>query len=142
VPQVATYYAYENGQIVFQFAEDALAQRNLWGPQVDQLLAAEEIGGDLLWALADQVGTIRDIAEYNATTNTTTVTNHRKYDSFGNLESETNAAVDLLFGYTGRLFNAETGLQNNLHRWYDPRIGGLKTELQSRSRDSLILLHC
>ena len=31
--------------------------------------------------------------------------------------------VDEVFGFTGRYFDAATGLQNNLHRWYDPRIG-------------------
>ncbi|MEZ6081480.1 MAG: RHS repeat-associated core domain-containing protein [Pirellulaceae bacterium] len=43
--------------------------------------------------------------------------------SFGQRVSETNAAVDLIFGYTGKLFDEATGLQNNLNRWYDPRLG-------------------
>jgi RHS repeat-associated protein len=31
--------------------------------------------------------------------------------------------VDCLFGYTGRPFDAATGLQNNTARWYDPIVG-------------------
>jgi RHS repeat-associated protein len=31
--------------------------------------------------------------------------------------------VDLAFAYTGRLLDKATGLQNNLNRWYDARVG-------------------
>ena len=31
--------------------------------------------------------------------------------------------LDEAFAYTGRLFDKNTGLQNNLNRWYDPKIG-------------------
>ena len=37
--------------------------------------------------------------------------------------SETNSAVDTLFGYTGRMWDDDTGQQNNLNRWYDPTTG-------------------
>ena len=47
---------------------------------------------------------------------------HIDYDGFGNVRSETNPAVTHLIGYTGRPFDAETGLQNN-HRWYDANTG-------------------
>jgi RHS repeat-associated protein len=63
------------------------------------------------------------LATYDAANDATTIANHRIYDSYGNLESQTNAAVDCLFGYTGRLFDSGTGLQNNLNRWYDPSTG-------------------
>jgi hypothetical protein len=67
-----------------------------------------------LWSLTNRQGTVRDIVDSDGI-----VVNHRNYDSFGNLTSETNAAVDFLFGYTGRAFDESTGLQNNLNRWYD-----------------------
>ncbi len=41
----------------------------------------------------------------------------------GNVTSETNPAVDSLFLFTVRLFDADTGLQNNLNRWYDAAVG-------------------
>jgi RHS repeat-associated protein len=31
--------------------------------------------------------------------------------------------VDEAFAFTGRNFDSDTGLQNNLHRWFDPRVG-------------------
>ncbi len=35
----------------------------------------------------------------------------------------TTPAVDSLFLFTARPFDGDTGLQNNLHRWYDPAVG-------------------
>jgi len=69
------------------------------------------------------VGTIRDIADYDEGTPAFAITNHRVYDSFGRLESETNSAVDLVFGFTGKFHDADTGLNNYLNRWYDSRTG-------------------
>jgi RHS repeat-associated protein len=53
------------------------------------------------------------------------------YDNLGRLTSinrgysrvETNAAVDLIFGYTGKQLDDATGLQHNLFRWYDSALG-------------------
>ncbi len=45
------------------------------------------------------------------------------YDTFGKLTSETNPAVDSLFLFTGRPFDQNSQLQNNLNRWYDARVG-------------------
>jgi hypothetical protein len=50
------------------------------------------------------------LAVCNAATGTTTIINHRVYDAFGNLTSQTNAAVDCLFGYAGQMFDQNTGL--------------------------------
>lgn len=126
---VGTFYSHQGGQIALQF-DNATAtypsHRHLWNPAaVDQLLADETVAsssaGTVQWPLADHLGTIRDIASHDSSTHATTIENHRAYDAFGNLLSETNAAVDLLFGYTGRLWDEASQLQNNLHRWYDPK---------------------
>jgi RHS repeat-associated protein len=75
------------------------------------------------WTLTDHLNTVRDIAKYNPGTDTTTVVNHLVYDAFGRVTSETNPAVESLFLFTARPFDADTGLQNNLNRWYDPAVG-------------------
>ena len=121
------------GQIVLQFDDDAqgdpqLTHRYLWGAAVDQILADEQVTdpaleGDVLWALTDQLGTVRDLAQYDPATDTTTIGNHRTFDSFGNLLTETNPALDHLFAFTGRALDTSTSLQNNLNRWYDTAIG-------------------
>jgi RHS repeat-associated protein len=134
-------FAYDGNQIVLHFQGEGtadlaaadLAHRYLWGNAVDQLLADEQVHyddqlddyvtDDILWPLADQVGTARDLAEYDSLNDATSIANHRVYDSFGNLQSETDAAIDCLFGYTARPFDEATGLQNNRNRWFDP-VGG------------------
>lgn len=40
----------------------------------------------------------------------------------------TNAAVDILFGFTGRPYDEASDLQNNLNRWYDPVTGQWMSE--------------
>ena len=81
----SSYFVYDDNQMVLQFAgtESAeLAHRYLWGPAVDQILADEEVTslnspGEVLWPLADNLGTVRDLATYDAQTDATTVANHR-----------------------------------------------------------------
>ena len=123
------YWVYDEGiNAVLQFdgsASTNLSHRYLWTGVVDELIADERVGSgaDTLYALGDHLGTIRDIANYNESTSATTVTNHRTYNSFGKLTAETNAAVDLIFGYTGKQLDDATGLQHNLFRWYDSALG-------------------
>jgi len=131
--QVATTecFAYDGQQVLLRFDGPQLsdlADRYLWGPAVDYLLSDEQLTspttpGTVYWALTDHLNTVRDLALYDFGTDTTSVANHRVYDAYGNLTDETNAAVDCLFGYTGRQFDEATGLQNNLNRWYDPKVG-------------------
>jgi RHS repeat-associated protein len=98
----------------------------LWGAIVDQLFADEQITnplleGNTIWPLGDHLGTLRDLADFDGTS--FAISNHRVYDSFGKLTSETNSAVDTFFAYTGKYFDRITGLSNHWHRWYDPQLG-------------------
>ena len=45
------------------------------------------------------------------------------YDAFGRVTSESNPTIDSLFLFTGRPFDSDTRLQNNLNRWYDASVG-------------------
>lgn len=86
-----------------------LDHRYLWGPGVDQLLADEDtdwffVAGTTRWPLADHLGTIRDVVNDSGTS-----VGHIEYDAFGNVLDATG--VDILFQYTGRAFDDETGLQ-------------------------------
>ena len=70
------------GQIVLHFEADGqgdsqLAHRYLWGPAVDQILADEQVTdptarGNVVWPLTDHLNTVRDLAAYDAETDTTT----------------------------------------------------------------------
>ncbi len=126
------FWAYDEGiNALFEFngtTGSDLKHRYLWSDQVDELLVDSQLtnlttAGNAIWGLADHLGTIRDLADYVAATDTTTVTNHRVYNAYGKLVSETNSAVDLLFGFTGKQLDDATGLQHNLFRWYDSNLG-------------------
>ena len=106
----------------------AVTHRYLHGPGVDQILADEDDSGDILWPLTDNLGTVRDLAEYDDVLDITSIANHIAYDAFGNVISETNSAVDHIFGYTGREQDPETGLNYNRARYYDPAVGRFVSE--------------
>ncbi len=77
---------------------------------------------DVLWTVTDPQKSVRFLIKYDPTTDTTSVVRSLNYDSFDNMVSQTSPTVETLFQFTGRLFDADTGLQNNLNRWYDPEI--------------------
>jgi RHS repeat-associated protein len=124
----STFFSWENDQIALQFDDGDLTHRYLYGPHVDQILADEPVtsvssAGDLLWPLADHLGTVRDLAEYDSGTDIPSIANHRTFDGFGNIVAESNATVETIFAFTGRERDHETGLQYNRARYYDPAIG-------------------
>ena len=115
-------FAYDGNEIVLQFDKDGsgaldasnLSHRYLWQPNaVDQLMSDEQLSalpsgggqggtagynlsqpGNVVLTLGDNQGTIRDLALCQ--NGVTSVANHRVYDSFGNLVSQTNSAAGLL----------------------------------------------
>lgn len=95
----------------------------LHGPLIDQVFAMDDFAGKVLWPLTDHLGTVHDLVN-----NSGTVVNHLKYDSFGNVISQTNAAAFTRYRFTGREFDAETGLQYNRARYYDPATGRFISE--------------
>ena len=101
----------------------ALTNRYLHGPGIDQVFADETSLGEIMWSLTDHQGTVRDVAEYDPATNTTTVSNHLTYDSFGQITAETNPNLTPKHAYTGRIWDEDVDLQYNRRRWYDPTVG-------------------
>jgi RHS repeat-associated protein len=146
-----TVYVHDQGQVVLQLDKSGtgsltssnLSHRYLWGPAVDQLMADEQVDwgdsdsdGPVYWPLTDRQGSVTDVVDSNGDLRI-----HRRFDSFGNIVNETHyntsgstvtsgqtGYVDEAFAYTGRLFDGYTDLQNNLHRWYDPRVGRWMSE--------------
>jgi RHS repeat-associated protein len=123
-PITTGYFIHDGDQIVFELEPDGdVTHRLLWGPAVDEALADETFGGTTYSYFTDHVGTVRDVATYNAATDTTIVANHIAFDSFGKRVSETNSSLsDFDVGFTGKWFDRATGLQWNLNRWYNPAI--------------------
>ena len=137
---ISEAYIYSNGQIVLEYntsgSADVVKAVNFWGANVDELVATERLAlstnksNQILWSYGDHLNSIRDVAIYNPTADSTTVNNHLIYDAFGNLvssvdptNSNTTISPILAFRYTGKYFDDATGLQNNLNRWYDATTG-------------------
>ena len=127
---VDSFFSWEANQINLQFdGSDAsdLTSRDLWNPAaIDQILAVEDVtsllsAGDIKWPFTDHLGTPRDLASYDSGTDETTIENHRVFDSFGQLTSETNASFTISIGFTGVYFDATTGLNYHRARWLDLR---------------------
>jgi len=106
----------------------ALKSRYLHGAAIDQVFAEETGTGDIYWALADNQGTVRDLAEYDSIMDETNVVNHIKYDAYGNITSESNPSIDFLFAYTGREWDADADLFYYRARWYDASAGRFISE--------------
>jgi RHS repeat-associated protein len=72
------------------------------------------------WPFLDHEQSVRDLVN-----DAGTLLNHKVYDGFGRLASETStaAADDIIFGWTGREFDGEAGLQYNRARYNNPATG-------------------
>ena len=100
------------------------------------LTSVSYTNGTTLWPLADHLGSVRDLVDNNGR-----IREHVVYSSFGLRLSESDwdangnpiassnpAAVDHLFGYTGREWDSDVELQYNRARWYDPEQGRWKSQ--------------
>jgi RHS repeat-associated protein len=128
-------------KILLRFVEDdgvaRLTNRYLHGPAVDQILADEqydvtddpyEVEGDVLWALTDNLGSVRDLVSYDAQEESTVLRNHITYDAFGRTIAETVPGTSMIYTYTGREYDAETGNYYYRARYYDPDTGRFLSE--------------
>ena len=76
-----------------------------------------------MWSLPNQQGSIRDPVD-----NGGVLINHVVFESFGNITGHTNPTQGFHLGYTGREFDAETGLYFYRARYYDTAAGGFVSE--------------
>ncbi|MCG8616490.1 MAG: hypothetical protein MI802_09770, partial [Desulfobacterales bacterium] len=88
---------------------------------MDAIAADDDLSGNVVWALPDAVGTVRDLLDA-----TGAWVRHRVYDSFGNVVArldnpgdttpiEIDADSDWLtvYGWTGRPWDAMAGLSDH-----------------------------
>ena len=122
-PQVERFI-YDRDQIdlTFDGAGDR-THRYLYGPAVDQVLADENALDEILWPLADNLGTIHDIVDSSGV-----VQDHLVYSSFGRIISQTNPSLQPRFTFTGRETDAVTGLVWYGSRYLDPADGRFISE--------------
>jgi RHS repeat-associated protein len=104
--------------------------RYMFGNTIDEILAREKVGNGLASYLPDHLGTIEDVVDV-ATEN---VVNNPEYEVFGGVRSEDGAPAGDRFKFTGREYDAETGLFYYRARYYDPGIGRFISEDPIRNR--------
>ncbi len=123
VDGLTRYTVYDHERAFADFAEDgSLEAAYLFAPGADNILARATDDG-LAWYLADQQGTVRDIVDSTGAT-----LDHIDYDSFGAVLAETNPAEGDRFKFTGREYDATTGLYYYRARYYDPQAGRFISE--------------
>jgi RHS repeat-associated protein len=129
-PAVVTQFIYDGQDVLLEFVDSdgvganqpVLDTRYLHGAGVDQVLA-QESAGNVVWLLTDHLGTVRDLVN-----NSGAVVNHFVYDSFGQVISESNPAIDTRYLFTGREFDQEIGLYYYRARYYDQTTGRFLSE--------------
>jgi RHS repeat-associated protein len=121
---VTERFVYGNDQnIALVFDENGnVNHRYLFGNGIDQI-EADESNGNVLWALTDHLGSVRDVVDDSGT-----VLNHVVYDAFGGVTSQTDESVVFRYGYTARELDAESGLQYNRARYLDSFTGKFISE--------------
>jgi RHS repeat-associated protein len=108
-------FVYDGNNIALTFdGQGNQTHRYLYGTGVDSVIADEKNNGEVLWALSDNLGSVRDVVNSNGV-----VRNHYVYDSFGSVIGETNPGVDFRFGYVGKELDSETGLRRNGIRYVE-----------------------
>ncbi len=107
-----------------------VSERELTGLGPDQVLATElsaaspnygTLGDAVNWYLADNQGTVRDVVQFDSTTDTTTSVDHLVYGAFGQLVSQNPSAAgdSPTFYYNGIWQDPQTALDEMGLRWYD-----------------------
>ena len=104
----------ENGNLSAQY---------LFGDRDDEILARYRPGESTTWYLGDKLGSIHDLMDSNGV-----IINHIDYDSFGGVRGQTDVLAGDRFLFTGREFDAETGLYYYRARYYDPKTGRFMSE--------------
>jgi RHS repeat-associated protein len=110
-------YVYDGEDILLEYdGANTLLARYTHGPGVDEPLAMSR-GGSNFFYHQDGLGTVTDLTDGSGTT-----AQSYAYDAYGNIVQQTGT-VENPYTYTGREFDAETGLYYYRARYYDPRIG-------------------
>jgi RHS repeat-associated protein len=119
---VAERHAVDRDQIALVFdGQGNQTHRYLYGTEVDKVLT-DETSTSMVWALADDQGTIKDLLDENGA-----IISHITYDSFGRVVNATGN-IDFRYGFTGREYDSETGLEYYRARYYDAAIGEFISE--------------
>jgi RHS repeat-associated protein len=122
-------YSYLGHDIVLQQNDGELSHRYLHGDLIDHCLADEQLfeengteTSNVLLPLFDNLGSVRDLVDYDDALAISSVVNHLAYNSFGSIVLETGPMYTCIYGFTGRETDRESGLNFFRRRYYDPQL--------------------
>ncbi len=117
-----TRYVYDREDILYEFdGNNSQLARYTHGLGIDEPLIMEKNGLDFFYH-TDGLGSITDLTDSNGV-----MAQNYVYDSFGNIDQQIGS-IDNPYTYTGREFDAETGLYYYRARYYDAEVGRFITE--------------
>ena len=130
----STLFVYDREDVLLDFAGTALDTRYFHGPGIDQVLAQEKASTGTQWLLADHLGSTRAVVGNGGAVQLV------NYDAYGNPVG----ALPSRYGFTGREYDAETGLYYYRARYYDAAIGLVHRRrfIQSREQAREFLRIC
>jgi RHS repeat-associated protein len=116
---LTTRYVYDGRDIIREVRSDGTVFDYVNGPGIDQALARRSADGSVEYFHADALGSIISVTD-----DTAAITLTRQYEAYGALQAGAVSG----HAFTGREFDAETGLYYYRARYYDPRLGRFISE--------------
>ncbi|MEM6469657.1 MAG: DUF6531 domain-containing protein [Planctomycetota bacterium] len=118
-PATTTHFVYDGTRLlVEQDASGAVMTQYLHGPMTNQIVAAQDGAGTVVWALPDHLRSIRDWVDGSGTSVV-----HSVFNSFGVDVSSTGSIAAPRFGYAGYQYDAALSQYHVNARSYDPATG-------------------
>jgi RHS repeat-associated protein len=120
------WFVYDGDHIALEWDGDStVTTRYVHGPQIDQILASEHVGGlyPNVWTLTDHLGSVRSLVD-----NDGQFVGGQTFDSFGQPVGFGIGITDYYFAYTGREWDTESGLYYYRRRYYDALAGRFLSE--------------
>lgn len=129
LPGETLHFVYDGDDIILEFTLAPgealeLARRNLLGPAIDQIIAIERVAEvETRWLQVNHVGSVKAITDEIGT-----VVNEITYDSYGNIESQSDEDEAIRYAFTSRESDSETGDQFHRGRYYSAESGAFLSE--------------
>jgi RHS repeat-associated protein len=112
-----TTYVYDGLNMVADYTGLwTVRSKYVFGLGLDEPLSVDQ-GGNLYYYHGDGLGNVNELTDGSGN-----VAKTYRYDSFGKISAQTGS-LDQPFAFTGREYDAETGLYYYRARYYDPKAG-------------------